>query len=204
MTTCDEFVTFKIFVTMSKSSFETFHLHHGRSEVPIHSKEKSPPRPRTFSQHSFVATKKKISRRTKKMIFREIFTMMKFLWNRFYEILEKILRKFYEDERNVKKEKKREKNEEGIWTEKIFWSSWEKRVNFKWFDPFSKRTFFEFFLDSRNKNSLRPSRGMTLPTRKKNRGIRRNENFSKMKREIFFRWWMYYSDWWLIFNFTKL
>ena len=55
------------------------------------------------------------------MIFREIFNDEIFMkYNRFYEILEKILRKFYEDERNVKKEKKREKNEEGIWTEKIF------------------------------------------------------------------------------------
>ena len=114
MTTCDEFVTFKIFVTMSKSSFETFRLHHGRSEVPIHSKEKSPPRPRTFSQHSFVATKKKNLTKNKKMIFREIFNDEIFMkYNRFYEILEKILRKFYEDERNVKKEKKREKKRRG-------------------------------------------------------------------------------------------
>ena len=87
-----------------------------RSEVPIHSKEKGPPRPRIWdSQHSFVATK---NPKNKKNDFLENFyTKMKL---KFYEIFrensrryEKFFWKIWKFQfENVKNEKEREK---GIW-----------------------------------------------------------------------------------------
>ena len=74
------------------------HLKHffSRSEVPIHSKEKSPPRPRIWdSQHSFVATK---NPKNKKNDFLENFyKKMKFEKKRnFTKILENLRRKWLE------------------------------------------------------------------------------------------------------------
>lgn len=120
------------------------------------------------------------------MIFRE-FLHEDEIWKKwnFTKILENLRRTKIENFEKLKSwkcEKRERERKRGF--EKIFWGSWEKRVNFKWFDPLSKR----IFRDSRNKNIF-------LSTRRK------SKKSSKEKfREIFFQWRIDYSDWWLIFE----
>ena len=97
------------------------------------------------------------------------------------------------------KRRERERRKiEGIWTEKIFWSSWEKRVNFKWFDPLSKLKSLKFeFFETLEKTFFRPLEGWRRI--EENRTIRILGFF----REIPFQWRIHYSDRWLIFKLTQ-
>lgn len=71
---------------------------------------------------------------------------MKFEKMKFYENFREFTKKMIAKNYKMKMWKKRDREKRGF--EKIFWTSWEKRVNFKWFDPLSKR----IFRDSRNEN----------------------------------------------------
>ena len=139
MTICDEF--------WNLCNHVLFFITDDRRSRFIQKKKKSSPPTHFFS--TFIR-QPKISRRAKKWFFfernfHEDEWILNFWWN--FEFLKFL---FFMLEKKWKMWKRREREKmkiEGIWTEKIFWSSWEKRVNFKWFDPLSKLKSlkFEFF-----------------------------------------------------------